>query len=263
MRPSHHIAVTLLGLLAGALAARPAAGEDPGRAGLVKGLEASTRRLEWKLPHAKRGIPSERATRTCLVFTGHAVLWSDEGEMGASDLELRRRPKGMPAETVCGARFHGRAVRPRASEDPLSPEGVFGRYLFARSADDFGILAGFALLDLETGATVYDDTYAPGLELVLEGAGGAPALTYWASLGRFRCIPRRGEEACWRGIRETHGIPAEVPQPDCEDAIAAQPAMLEEEADRSTQIAVHVKVPRLSRREATYLPDPPKCAAAP
>ncbi len=263
MRPSHRVAVTLLGLLAIAVAARPAAGEDPGRTSLVKGLEPSTRRLEWKLPHAKRGIPAERATRTCLVFRDHAVLWSDEGEMGASDLELRRRPKGMPAEAVCGAKFRGHAVRPRASDDALSPQGVLGRYLFAGSADDFGILAGFAVLDLETGATVYDDTYAPGLELQVERGDGAPTLTYWASLGSFHCVPRRGEDACWRRIREAHGIPAEIPQPDCEEAIAAQPAILEEEADRSTQIAIHVRVPRLSRREATYLPDPPTCAAAP
>jgi len=227
------------------------------------GLEPLERRLERRLPHPKRGIPAEPATRTCLAYAGHAVLWSDEGEMGASDLEIRKRPKGMTAEAACAERFPGKVIRPQEGDEAMEPAGIFDRWLFEVSADDFGILATFALVDLDTGARSYEDDYQPGRELRFERTAEGPLLTYWSSLGRFDCIPRRGESACWQRIRERHAIPPEVPQPDCEAAIAAQPEVLTGDADRAAQIAVHVRVPRLSRRDAVYLPDPPSCEAAP
>jgi hypothetical protein len=241
------------------LSALPARATEPA----VRGLEPVERRLERKLPHPKRGIPAERATRTCLAYAGHAVLWADEGEMGGSDLVIRRRPKGMSAEEACAERFHGKAVRPAEGDDAMSPAGVFDRWLLEVSADVFGELASFALFDLDTGARAYQDDFAFGRGLRLERTAKGPVLTYWASLGRFDCIPRRGEAGCWSRIRERHAIPAEVPQPDCEDAIAASPGMLEAEADRTAQITVHVRVPRLARREAAFLPDPPSCSATP
>ena len=229
----------------------------------VRGLEPPERHLERRLPHPKRGVPAERATRSCLAYAGHAILWSDEGEMGASDLEIRKRPKGMTAEAACAERFGGKAIRPQEGDEAMGPAGVFDRWLLEVSADDFGILATFALVDLDSGARSYEDDYQPARELWLERTAQGPVLTYWSSLGRFDCIPRRGEPECWQRIRERHGIPPEVPQPDCEAAIAAQPEMLSGEADRATQIAVHLRVPRLSRRDAVYLPDPPSCEAAP
>lgn len=261
MRPLRRTAL-LVGPLA-ALAALPARADDARAASPVMGLERLERRVTRTLPHGKRGIPGERATRTCHAYAGHAVLWSDEGEMGASELELRRRPKGMPAEAACAARFQGRTVRPQEGADAMAPAGVFDRWLFEVSADEFGILASFALLDLDTGDRAYQDDYAPGRGLQLERSAEGPVLTYWSSLGRFDCLPRRGEAECWRRIREQHGIPAEVPQPDCEAAVQAEPSMLTVEADRAAQIAIHVRVPRLQRRAATYLPDPPACAATP
>jgi hypothetical protein len=57
--------------------------------------------------------------------------------------------------------------------------------------------------------------------------------------------------------------PATVPQPDCDAAIAKEPTILQGEASRAAQITVYFRVPRLSRREATYLPDRPGCAPKP
>ena len=254
-------ALRTLALLLAAAGCLKARGDE--RAPLLRGLEPPERRLERTLPHMKRGIPGERASRTCLAYARYAVLFSDEGEMGASDLEIRRRPEGMAASDACAERFRGKVVRPQEGEEAMGPAGLFDRWLLEVSADDFGMLATFALVDLDTGDRAYQDDYQAGRGLELERTASGPVLTYWSSLGRFDCLPRRGEADCWRRIRERHAVPAEVPPPDCEAAIAAQPEMLTADADRAAQIAVHVRVEGLSRRDAVYLPDPPSCEAAP
>ncbi len=259
MRLGVHIATWSLG----AFSALAAAAADPSPGDLVRGLDAQETKLEWKLPHKKIGVPAETATRKCQVFSGYAVLASDEGEMGVADLEIRVRPEGMKAKEVCGAAFRGRSIRPTGRAAGNYPVGVVGRFLFSVYPDADGILQGFTLLDLERGELSYEDAYEYERELRFERAGDGPVMTYWAPLDGFDCVPRHGQATCWTRIREKLGLPVTVPQPDCERAIAKEPSMLQGEPDRSAQIAVHVRVRRLSRRDATYLPDPPICAAAP
>lgn len=219
--------------------------------------------LTWKLPHAKAGQPSETATRTCRVFAGYAVLSSYEGEMGVDDLEFRVRPAGMKPGEVCADAFRGGLVRPTGEASTCEPEGVHGRVLFSKWVDSFGLLTHFVLLDLTTGKAIYEDAYEEDRGIVFEGDGERPVLTYWSQLKTFDCIPRRGEPGCWNRIREKNGIPAGVPQPDCERALAKDPSMLKVEANRSVQITVHVRVAGLSRRNAAYLPDRPDCELTP
>jgi hypothetical protein len=125
---------------------------------------------------------------------------------------------------ACAVPFDGRSSRPTGEAAQYEPQGIFGRVLFATWVDSFGEMTGFALFD---------------------------------------CIPRGGENACWNRIREKNAIPATVPQPDCEKAVAGDPSILQGEATRAVQITVHVRVPRLSRRDAVYLPDRPGCAPTP
>ncbi len=245
------------------LAAPALAGESPSRAGKNRGLEVPQAVLSWKLGHQKIGSPGETATRTCLVFARYAVLSSDEGEMGVNELEFRIRPEDMKPIDVCADAFHGRSSRPSGEASHDEPKGVFGRVLFSSWVDSFGDLTGFALFDLETGRTLYEDAYVEDRGITFEPGGDLPVLTYWSQLRGFDCIPRGGETACWNRIREKNGIPATVPQPDCGQAMADDPHIPQGEADRVVQITVHVRVPRLSRRDAAYLPDRPGCARKP
>jgi hypothetical protein len=258
MRLSSRAALSLL-----VVAAAPAlAGDGPGR-GRFCGLEWPGSAITWKLGHEMGGQPGKPATRTCLVFARYAVLSSDEGGMGVEDLELRVRPAGMAPAEVCVDGFRGRSVHPTGEAASDYPLGVFGRQLFVIYGDRFGVLAAGALLDLESGKTVFQDEYEDERGITFERGREGPVLTYWSPLKDLDCIPRRGEAACWSRVRERNGIPATVPQPDCEAAIAKEPTMLQGEVSRAAQITVHVRVPRLSRREATYLPDRPGCAPKP
>lgn len=249
--------------LLGVLALRALASDSPSRTAKLRGLELPGAVISWKLGHNKIGHPIETATRTCLVFARYAVLSSDEGEMGVDDLEFRVRPEGMKPVDVCADTFRGRSSRPTGEASQDEPKGVFGRVLFSTWVDSFGGLTGFALFELETGHTVYQDAYMADRGITFERGRDRPVLTYWSRLTDFDCIPRVGETACWNRIREKHGIPAAVPQPDCERAMTQDPSMLQMDADRVVQITVHVRVPHLSRRDAAYLADRPDCAATP
>lgn len=249
--------------LLGVLAAPALAGDSPSRTAQTRGLAFPEVVLTWKLPHAKAGQPSEAATRTCRVFARYAVLSSDEGEMGVDDLVFRVRPAGIKPVDVCADAFRGGSVRPTGEASTCEPKGVHGRVLFSTWVDSFGLLTHFVLLDLDTGKTVYEDVYEEDRGIAFEGDGERPALTYWSQLKDFDCIPRRGETGCWNRIREKNGIPATVPQPDCEPAIAKDPSTLRGEVNRSFQITVHVRVARLSRNDAAYLPDRPDCELTP
>lgn len=183
--------------------------------------------------------------------------------MGVSALELRVRPAGMKPADLCGDAFRGRSARPAGAAAENVPVGVFEGVLFSRWADGFGILTAFALVDLETGKTVYEDTYADDRGIAFEHGTDGPVLTYWAHLKELDCVPEAHDGACWSRIRARNGIPATVPAPDCAAALARSPSALERAPDRGLQLAVHVRVPRLSRRDAEHLPDRPVCAVAP
>lgn len=251
-----------LGLLV-FLAAPVLAGDSFSRAAKLRGVEFPEAVLNSRLKHKKIGRPSENATQTCLIFARYAVLFADEGQMGVDDLEVRLRPEGMKELDACAVPFGGRSSRPTGEAARYEPKGIFGRVLFATWVDSFGEMTGFALFDLETGRTVYEDGYVEDRGITFENGSHRPVLTYWSQLTEFDCIPRRGESACWNRIREKNAIPATVPQPDCEEAVAGDPSILQGEANRTVQITVHVRVPRLSRRDAVYLPDRPGCAATP
>jgi hypothetical protein len=225
----------------------------------MRGLEAQKAQIEWKASPDQSPIPEE-STRRCQVFGAYALLGTHGNFMGTEDLEFRSRPKGMTAAAVCGAGFKGHSVRPRL-DDAIEPMGVFGHNMVGVYPDGFGIFGDFSLVDLETGVRVYRDQYEYTRAVVFEHTAKGPLLTYWSRLDGFDCIPRRGESACWNRIREKHHIPATVPQPDCEKAVAERPSILQKDTD-SAQIAVHVRVPRLSRRDATYLSDRPSCGLA-
>ncbi len=183
--------------------------------------------------------------------------------MGVDDLEFRIRPERMKPTDVCADTFRGRSSRPTGEASQDEPKGVFGRVLFAWWVDTFGGLRAFALFDLETGHTVYEDAYAEDRGITFEQGSDGPVLTYWSQLRDFDCIPQGGETTCWNRIREKNGIPATVPQPGCEQAMAPDPSVPQSQADRVVQITVHVRVPHLSRHNAAYLPDRPDCALAP
>lgn len=243
--------------MASACAAIPVAAEGPPAIEPMLGLEAPEAQLEWEAPPDK-GLPPQ-STRRCQVFKAYAVLGTSGAFMGTADLEFRSRPKGVTPAAACGAAFSGRSVRPRLKET-LGVMGVFGRYLVGVFPDGFGLLGSFSLIDLETGATVFSDEYEYARGVVFEQTAQGPALTYWSRLGGFDCIPRQGESACWDRIRGKRHIPATVPQPDCETAVADRPS---QQGASSAQITLHVRVPRLSRRSATYLSDRPNCGLAP
>jgi hypothetical protein len=166
----------------------------------------------------------------------------------------------MRPEDVCGDGFQGRSVRP--AEDG-TPAGVFDHYLVTVFPDGFGVLGSFTIFDLDTGAKVFGDEYAFGQELDFASGPGGPTLTYWAVLRELDCIPRRGDASCWKRVRERQGIPPTVQQPDCERVVAKDPSVLKGAPARSLQVTLHVRVPRLSRRAPTYLPDVPSCDATP
>lgn len=243
-----------------ALAAAAVAAEGPPPIETMRGLEPQEAQLEWKVPPAP-GLP-ENAIRRCRAFTSYAVLGTYSTDMGTADIEFRTRPKGMTPAAVCGAGFHGHSVRPTPAPDALDVMGIFGRYAVGVFPDGFGILGSFSLLDLESGAKVYSDVYEYARRLVFERSAEGPVLTYWSRLASLDCIPRRGESACWKRIRETHHIPATVSQPDCEKAVAERPSIVAKDMD-SAQITVRVRVPRLSRRDATYLSGQSSCGLSP
>jgi len=196
------------------------------------------------------------------VFKSYAVLGTHSTDMGTADIEFRTRPKGMTAAAACSAEFHHPTVRPSLGADALEVMGIFGRYAVGVYPDGFGLLGGFTLFDMEGGAKVYSDVFEYARGIVFERTAEGPVLTYWSRLESFDCIPRRGESDCWKRIREKNHIPASVSQPDCEKAVAEQPSIIAKDLS-SAQMTVQVRVPRLSRRDATYLSGKPSCGLAP
>lgn len=224
----------------------------------MRGLDTQEARLEWTIRHVE-GKPEEEETRACLVYARYAVLTTTLGIMAGVDMEFRVRPRGMPPKELCAATFRGPSAKCRQPWAGL-PKGVFEPYVLCVHPEQYGSIGRFLLFDMRTGVKVYEDFYFLGLGqggVTIERATAGPVLSYWAGLIKTDCVPRCGETTCWAGIRKKFGVPSNVPQPDCEGKVEG-----ETEAS-DIRIAVHVRVSGLSRLDATYLPDRPKCLRVP
>ena len=188
-------------------------------------MEAPAAELSWSLPTLRPGSADKRVTRNCQVYGRHAVLWSEDGGMGVDALEFRPRPAGMKAEDVCGDGYVGLRLRPKSEKATdyaasYGPVGAFGRFLVSVGDDEFGLVAWFALLDMDTGTVAFRFNYQAARGVTFEQGKDAPVLTYWSLLWDFDCIPRRGDSACWKAIRVRHGIP-----PRCRNRTARRPSL--------------------------------------
>ncbi len=230
----------------------------------ISGLEPLEASVTWTLPHAQRGRPDRPATRTCQVFARWAVLFSDEGEMGADDVEVRARPPGPFPKRVCEKEFAARSVRLK-TEEVFRPVGVFERWLVAESPDGPGLFTTLWLVELESGRPVFHDEYDRGRGLTLRRDGGDAELGYWARLDGFPCVPHAGAAACGPRVRDQLHLPPTVPAPDCGKALTRRPPGASEKLDAGqlVELAAHVRVHGFQRDRAEYLPERPVCAASP
>jgi hypothetical protein len=206
----------------------------------------------------ERPVPIER---NCQVYRSHAVIWIDDPWiMGAAEIQIRVRPKGMKAAQVCGTEFRGRAFS--IAPDEAYPWGVRGRFLFLQSADGFGALRDFRIYDMDSGKKVLEDTFHEETGITLSRGPRGLELTYWTALPKITCVPRAEDPTCWARIRVENRVPpgAEMAPPDCQAAVASEPSVLETHA---VQITVAIQVQGFARARATFLSQPPTCDPAP
>lgn len=251
----------LVPLLISALAAAAAAPAS------FRGLEPVEARLDRPLDHAAAGRPDRKALRSCLVHARHAVLWSDEGELGAADVELRARPEGMSAEAACADAFEGTRVSVRPGDrDALDPVGLVDGYLVARYPDTFGSLGTFFLFDLATGEKAFEARFATGPGVAFAREDGQLQATFWSALPPVDCVPRGAGSWCWDRIRRLNRVPQTVPPPDCGRALsqlrAENPGTVLLRPER-LQMAVQVRVGSFPRAKVAWLNGVPACGLAP
>lgn len=229
----------------------------------VRGLDRPAGALSRKVGMSDRMVPLAPIYRRCSVYEAHAVVWTeDPSVMGATDMEVRARPPGAPVERVCAPTVAGsRPVSPADAE--VLPIGAIGRHLVTLYPDGHGVLSTFHLMDLETGARVFDGVFNVEKGIDLARAGGSIAVSWWTQLSDLPCLPRRGERACWKRILADAQVPPSVaiPQPDCEAIVARRPGAVKD-PDGSVQITVRARV-KLGTPGIEYLPEPATCDESP
>jgi membrane-bound inhibitor of C-type lysozyme len=181
-------------------------------AGEVTGRFDRATRAEVELVEKDTGF-DRKGKLTCLRYPDFALKELDLGEKGAAGLYI------APSEGPCQLN----PTLDRKIEDDTAGYlwGAVGPYAFFKAADGWNGGMPFVVYDTRTGNRLMDDVVA-GEFSTLALVGEELTLGYRRTFAAA-CSLLAAPETCARSIRETLGLAADRPMPDCRAAY--QPAI--------------------------------------
>lgn len=219
----------------------------------AEGLDRPLATRTWTVPAGAESTSDLRVT--CTVYSAFAVVESDTSDtVGADELVLRVRGRGMKDSALCSQRFIGK-TRTVELRNTLYVTGVRGPFVLLHGGDGFGSLTDLAVIDGRTGQQVFEAVRVMDSPAKLASAKGRLSLELLVML-KSPCDPRTDTAACLQRMRQANGIPEGV-------ALTFDPAACGAEPDDVLQLGVAARVDDLDRPAVRFLGGGLACSAQP
>jgi hypothetical protein len=181
-----------------------------------QGISSASLELKINRPDIKSSQLGRETLQTCYVFPKFVALQIDSGNKGADEIFIRNLKKADDFQNACASQEWPLEIKLLENEHYVL--GANDRYLFTRSADNYGNLGTVWIYNVETGKQIFEANFNIKKEFVVSSQNNILSLEFYKPL-KLNCSLALPGKNCWQKIMKDNGIKtASISErPECSD----------------------------------------------